>query len=91
MATSEPLPLFNSLSTWDLLNLRPDDILSIPDRLAHEYGISSEFLEKMMSKYIVQSTGMGPMEKELAESGIEMPKLLIASTKHYSWPKATGS
>ncbi|KAF5326606.1 hypothetical protein D9611_000881 [Ephemerocybe angulata] len=72
------------LSTWELLNLRPADILSIPDRLTREHNVSTHFLETTLSKYLVQSTGMAG----LGAWGVDKsPKFLVASTKHYSWPK----
>ena len=33
--------LFWNLSKWELLNLKPKDILDIPDRLHQEFGKSS--------------------------------------------------
>ncbi|KAJ2935439.1 hypothetical protein H1R20_g1657, partial [Candolleomyces eurysporus] len=84
-APGAPRELFRDLDSWDLLNLRSEDILEIPDRLAREFGISSRFLESTMEKYIVQSTGMNTLN---ANWGVkDSPKFLIASTKHYSWPK----
>jgi hypothetical protein len=81
-APGTPQELFRDLNTWDLLNLRPEDVLEIPDGLAREFGISSRFLDSTMEKYIVQSTGMNVLS---ANWGVEnSPKFLIASTKHYS-------
>lgn len=31
--------LFSELSSWELLNLKPNDILDIPDRLYQEHGM----------------------------------------------------
>lgn len=35
--------LFTELSNWELLNLKPDVILDIPDRLYQEFGTLIEF------------------------------------------------
>ncbi|KAG2005933.1 group II decarboxylase [Coprinopsis cinerea AmutBmut pab1-1] len=84
-SSEEPLHLFTSLSTWELLNLMPETILAIPDRLQKEYQISPTFLEEVMAEYIVQSTGMEGLKERWGFK--ESPKFLMAGTKHYSWPK----
>jgi hypothetical protein len=89
--------LFSRLSTWELLNLPPATVLSIPDRLRREFGVSPDFLESTLASYIIQSTGMSDMMENVRQASIaggewgvrHNPKLLMASTKHYSWPKAT--
>ncbi|KAF4616928.1 hypothetical protein D9613_008569 [Agrocybe pediades] len=75
---------FKDLNLWELLNLRPDEILSIPNRLHSEFGISSDFLENALRPFLIQSTG-----KEFYQEryGIEHPQYLVSSTRHYSWPK----
>jgi hypothetical protein len=80
--------LFSDLDTWYLLNLRPEDVLEIPDRLAREFGISSRFLDSTMEKYIVQSTRMNALYENWDVK--DAPEFLIAGTKHYSWPKGVG-
>ncbi|KAF9477346.1 PLP-dependent transferase [Pholiota conissans] len=78
--------LFYELDTWELLNLRPEEILSIPCRLNTEYGISSTFLEKALQPFLIQSCGKDVYE---ANYDIKDPiQYLTSSTKHYSWPKA---
>lgn len=71
-----------------MLNLKVPTILDIPQRLYDEYGVSSAFLENVMEKYTVQSTGQGILEQQC---GIENPiQLMVAGTRHYSWPKGGG-
>lgn len=71
-----------------MLNLKVPTILEIPQRLYNEYGISSKFLENVMQKYSVQSTGQGILEQQY---GVEQPiQLMVAGTRHYSWPKGGG-
>lgn len=81
--------LFKDLDTWQLLNLRTQDILDIADRLYRSYGITSQFLDAALNAYIVQSTGKDSVLKQF---GIEdEPQVLVSNTKHYSWPKAAGT
>jgi glutamate/tyrosine decarboxylase-like PLP-dependent enzyme len=77
--------LFTTLTTWEILNMKPNDILDIPDRLYHEYGISNAYLSEIMNKYTIQSTGKDTLESKY---GIEKPcQYMVATTRHYSWPK----
>ncbi|EMD41726.1 hypothetical protein CERSUDRAFT_102127 [Gelatoporia subvermispora B] len=83
-AEPDRLTLLTDLDAWELLNLRVQDILDIPDRLYKEYGITAQYLENIMEQYIVQTRGKQAVEEEW---GIKSPQYLISNTKHYSWPK----
>ncbi|KAL1631219.1 hypothetical protein SLS56_004466 [Neofusicoccum ribis] len=77
--------LFKELSTWELLNLKPETILDIPDRLNREYNISSKFLEQVLDEFGIQSRGKDALERDF---GIEKPaQYMVSNTRHYSWPK----
>ncbi|KAI3328115.1 pyridoxal-dependent decarboxylase domain-containing protein [Xylariaceae sp. AK1471] len=77
--------LFSELSTWELLNLRPSDVLDLPDRLYRENGISNDYLSSIMNKFTIQSTGKDTLEREF---NIDRPcQYMLATTRHYSWPK----
>ncbi|CAE6425005.1 unnamed protein product [Rhizoctonia solani] len=77
--------LFTKLDTWELLNLKPETVFEIPERLENEFGISSAFLSGIMNKYLIQSTGKDILEKQF---GITKPsRYFVGGTKHYSWPK----
>lgn len=82
-----PEKLFNELSTWELLNLKPSIILDIPERLYQEHYISPAFLDTVMKTYGIQSISKTALEKEFDIGEI---KYLVPNTRHYSWPKATG-
>lgn len=83
-----PKRLFKDLSKWELLNLKVDTVLQIPDRLSVEHGISSKFLQETMKKYGIQSVGLGPLERQY---DIDQPiQYMLCSTRHYSWPKSGG-
>ena len=79
---------FIDLSTWELLNLKPDTVLDLSDRIYDEYGVSSDFISDVMGKYSIQSTG-----KDVLEQKYEIAKpiqYMLANTRHYSWPKGSG-
>lgn len=80
--------LFWDLTTWELLNLKPHAVLDIPDRLFQELGISNDFLSGVMNEFTIQSTGKDVLEKEF---GIDLPcQYMLATSRHYSWPKSGG-
>ncbi|NER38695.1 MAG: decarboxylase [Oscillatoria sp. SIO1A7] len=86
------------LSLWELLNLRGDDILALPSRIAN-YGIDNDTLTEAVSKYSLQNIGIWDFArkfldivddpKDLSPNKIGgLPAFLVPGTKHYSWPKA---
>ncbi|PHH78122.1 hypothetical protein CDD82_3195 [Ophiocordyceps australis] len=75
---------FKSLSTWELLNLKPSHVLDISTRLGLEYGISSTYLQSALKPYLVQTVGLHALEKRF---NIKSPKFFLSTTKHYSHPK----
>lgn len=80
--------LFARLSNWELLNLKPSDILDLPDRLYQEHGVSNAFLSDIMKQFTIQSTGKYELEREL---GLTKPcQYMLANARHYSWPKGAG-
>lgn len=81
------MELLSGLKKWDMQNLRPKDILDIPERLYKEYYISPSFLNDVMKKYGIQAVGKRALDEkfELADM-----KYFLSNTKHYSWPKSAG-
>ena len=79
--------LFVDFTTWDLLNLRPAEVLDIPQRLYDQYHISQKFLEAVMQDYGIQSKSKDLLEKEF---GVGPMRYFLANSRHYSWPKAAG-
>ncbi|KAF9769130.1 hypothetical protein IL306_013492 [Fusarium sp. DS 682] len=76
---------FTELSTWELLNLKPNTILEIPTRLTSEYAISATFLQAALHDYLIQTVGKEHVDQKF---GITKPaKFFVSATKHYSWPK----
>lgn len=83
--------LFISLTPWQLLNLPSYTTLSIPSRLVRQYGISPKWLEENLGPYLIQTRGKEGLVRRYCERGDDggyvEPDYLIASTRHYSWPK----
>ncbi|PVH72326.1 pyridoxal-dependent decarboxylase domain protein [Cadophora sp. DSE1049] len=67
-----------------LSNLKPKDVLDIPDRLAREYGVSPKYMEKVLLEYSIQQTGKDVLEREFE---LKPPQYFLSNTRHYSWPK----
>jgi hypothetical protein len=87
-AKKEILKDFMSLRTWELLNLRPETVLDLPDILRKRFGITSDFLTMALNKYNIQTTGRQPLEEKFE---IKEPiQYILGKTRHYSWPKGTG-
>ncbi|KAI0270023.1 pyridoxal phosphate-dependent transferase [Gloeopeniophorella convolvens] len=71
--------------SWDLLNLTPDEVVSLATRVSDEFGLSTQALQAIMSDYIIQTTGKDDLENYF---GIQRPpQYLCSKTTHYSWPK----
>ncbi|KAK6713596.1 hypothetical protein SNK04_004560 [Fusarium graminearum] len=73
------------LQGWDLLNLRPEVILDLPDQLNKQFGITSKFLESALNEFNIQTIGREVLEREFKVK--EPIKYFVSKTRHYSWPK----
>jgi len=84
--TAKPI---KDCEAWDLLNLKPDTVLDIPQQLFTLYGISQTFLEKALKPFSIQTLGLEGLRTAY---GLKNPpgKILVPATKHYSWPKGAG-
>ncbi|KAH9003900.1 pyridoxal phosphate-dependent transferase [Lactarius hatsudake] len=79
--------LFAECDTWELLNLAPDEVVSLTTRISETFGLSTPALQAVFNKYIIQTTGKDDLEKHF---GIEQPpQYLCPGTTHYSWAKGT--
>jgi hypothetical protein len=79
---------FASLSTWELLNLKPETVLDLPKMLHDQYGVSPTFIEHALDKYNIQTTSKDKLEDAFQ---IRKPsRYLLTNTRHYSWPKGGG-
>ncbi|KAJ8092538.1 hypothetical protein PM082_023791 [Marasmius tenuissimus] len=75
---------FFSCSTWELLNLKPHDVLSLPETLESDYGISQSALDRILDPYSIQTVGKDKLDRDF---DIKPPQIMLSSSNHYSWPK----
>ncbi|TFI52695.1 decarboxylase [Mastigocladus laminosus UU774] len=83
-----------NLNTWQLLNLKVDDILALSTQITEKLvnqGVNeseaSTILSAALSKYSVQDLGIQEFSKRYLQE-IESPVFFVPGTKHYSFPKA---
>ena len=79
--------LFKDFTTWELLNIKPAEILDIPKNLYDQYRISPKFLESVMETFGIQSTSKDALENEFSLGPM---RYFVSNSRHYSWPKAGG-
>ncbi|MFO0759900.1 MAG: pyridoxal-dependent decarboxylase [Byssovorax sp.] len=72
---------------WQLFNVRRDEILALPGRIAALAGIPAYDVWGLAANYNVNARGLLGMADALAGLG-GAPVILTPSTRHYSWPKA---
>ena len=88
------------VDAWFLLNLDCDSILSFPRRIAeHRKGNTAgdkdvPSLERrvwtcLLENYALSVRGFYPLCIQLAADSVQMPAVIVPSSKHYSWPKST--
>ena len=80
--------VFAECDTWELLNLAPDEAVSLTARISETFGLSTPALQAVLNKYLIQTTGKDDLQKYF---GIEQPpQYLCPKTTHYSWLKGAG-
>jgi hypothetical protein len=60
---TEEEKLLADCETWDLLNLTPDEILSLLTCIAETFGFSLPALQAILNNYLIQTTGKDELEK----------------------------
>lgn len=89
--------LLKDATAWELLNLKQDDTLALPEQIAELICAGNgrieeqlvEVWETLVSKYSLNSRGIMFFSLHfLQKEDIKSPALIVPSTKHYSWPKA---
>jgi glutamate/tyrosine decarboxylase-like PLP-dependent enzyme len=84
----ESRPLLD-LDSWELLNLRVDDVLLLSPHIQKQFNIDSDTLQSALSSYNVQYIGMAEFYRRLLpDLSPEQPAIMAPATMHYSWPKA---
>ncbi|KAB8214704.1 pyridoxal phosphate-dependent transferase [Aspergillus novoparasiticus] len=79
--------LFSELTTWELLNLKPETVIDLPTMLKRQFNISDEYLESALKELNIQSVGRDPLERFHSLETTKPIQYVMAKTRHYSWPK----
>jgi glutamate/tyrosine decarboxylase-like PLP-dependent enzyme len=87
LPTGAVKPLLD-LDLWELLNLKADDILALPDRLDRDCQIDGDTLTAALKGYDLQHVGFAEFCRRFLGELSQMPVLFVPGTKHYSFPKA---
>jgi glutamate/tyrosine decarboxylase-like PLP-dependent enzyme len=74
------------LSPWQLLNLSPQEALSLPARIG-SCGVTEP--EKAILKYTVQHLGISGFKKQFRKARVAKLEYLAPATAHYSLPKGS--
>jgi glutamate/tyrosine decarboxylase-like PLP-dependent enzyme len=75
------------LSTWQLLNLAPDSVLELTERIKTEYQISESITTQAVGRHSLQRLGLVKFARKFVRD-IEDPVVCVPGTRHYSFPKA---
>jgi glutamate/tyrosine decarboxylase-like PLP-dependent enzyme len=79
-------------TSWQLFNIRQDDILALPQRIWEVCGESEELQDvysvwDLLLKRSLNGRGWSAMSRTCFQDVGDL-KMITSSTKHYSWPKA---
>ena len=74
------------LSSWQLLNLKVDDVVALTKRIEDEYDIADDILNKALTNYSLQNLGYTEFYLRFLPQTLQ-PVIFAPSTMHYSWPK----
>ena len=80
--------LLADCEAWDLLNLTPDEVVSLLTRISETFGFSLSALQAMLNNYLIQTTGKDELERYFEIQ--PPPQYLCPNTAHYSWSKGAG-
>lgn len=72
---------------WQLFNIRRDELLALPPRVAALAGLPAYEVWGLAAEHNVNAVGLLGMTAALQGLG-GAPVILTPSTRHYSWPKA---
>ncbi|KAF9463112.1 pyridoxal phosphate-dependent transferase [Collybia nuda] len=76
---------FFSCTPWELLNLKPGEVMELPVRLSAQFGISDTVLSRILEPYSIQTVGKQQLDLDFGIT--KPPQYLISRVNHYSWPK----
>jgi glutamate/tyrosine decarboxylase-like PLP-dependent enzyme len=77
------------LDVWTLLNLKADDVLSLPKVIQDKFGITTDTITQVLQKYSIQNIGFIDFYNLHLKQEIQYSPVVMAPiTQHYSWPKS---
>lgn len=87
-------PKLLEATSWQLFNIRQDDILTLPQRIWELCGESEKLQDvysvwDLLLKRSLNGQGWGGMSSAFQDVG--SLKMITSSTKHYAWPKAAAA
>lgn len=85
-ANGQKVPL-GDLTDWNLINLPLDTVLALPDQIATVAEVDPSVVDTARSQFTLQQVGIYEFHQRFLP-GLAPPKLMVAQTAHYSWPKA---
>lgn len=74
------------LSTWQLLNLGIDEILSLTARIDRDFGISPDTVTAAVSQHLLQNMGFPKFARKFLID-VPEPAIIVPGSAHYSFPK----
>ncbi|MEP6577970.1 pyridoxal-dependent decarboxylase [Microcoleus vaginatus GB2-A3] len=88
-------PKLLEATSWQLFNIRQDDILTLPQRIWDLCGESEELQDvysvwDLLLKRSLNGRGWSAMSRTCFQDVGDL-KMITSSTKHYTWPKAMAS
>lgn len=88
----EGTKLLKDFQLWELVNIVPEVVLDIPDRLREKFFITSTFLQNALEKYLIQTVSKDSDIFNEFEVDFKLNQMayFTSATKHYSWPKGAG-
>ncbi|WP_169796679.1 pyridoxal-dependent decarboxylase [Chondromyces crocatus] len=85
--TSGTKKRLDQTTNWERFNIRRDEILALPGRMAAKLGKQPYEVWSVVVNYDVNAVGVWGMLDAFEGLG-GAPTLFTPSTRHYSWPKA---
>ncbi len=77
-----------SLDAWALLNLKIDDVVTLPETIEANFGIKVGVTAQALQKYALPNIGWIAFYNQIMSAGAKAPVVIAPATAHYSWPKA---
>jgi glutamate/tyrosine decarboxylase-like PLP-dependent enzyme len=75
------------MTSWELLNVKADDVLDLPRRLDEERGVPTTARDDL-KRHMLADLGFGRFVEEHPDSNFAALRAMCPATCHYSWPKA---